>query len=82
MFQKPLRYDFTPCNARKIIESITLLCNSIKKTKKRKIQTSQTHRFFVSVYIKSRQNDFVYIIKERQCPLSRKISGMNFVVLN
>ena len=46
-------------NARKIIESITLLSNSIKKTKKRKIQTSQTHRFFVSIYIKSRQNDFV-----------------------
>ena len=46
-------------NARKIIESITLLSNSIKKTKKRKMQTSQTYRFFCSVYIKSRQNYFV-----------------------
>ena len=33
-------------NTRKTIESNTLLCNSIKKTKKRKIQTSQTCSFF------------------------------------
>ena len=30
-----------------------------KKDKKKKKKTSQTHRFFVSIYIKSRQNDFV-----------------------
>ena len=46
-------------HGRKITESITLLCNSIQKAKKRKIQTSQTYVFFYSLYIKSTQNGFV-----------------------
>ena len=46
--------DLSYLNASKIIESITLLCNSKKKIKKRRIQTSQTCRFFFSVCIKSR----------------------------
>ena len=73
---------FRYLNAGKIIESIILLCNSIKKTKKRKMQTLQTYWFFFCVYIRSRQMDFVLRNKRATVFIKQKIQNMNFVVCN